>query len=65
MMRWPPMFEVWFSVGRGRRILARYRRLDDAVRHVAELAQPGSYAIRLPEGRWHEWPDRRLIRRVS
>lgn len=50
-----PMYEVWWSCGRGTQCGPRFRLLDDALRYVAEHAAEASFAIRRPDGTWHQF----------
>lgn len=52
------MFEVWESDGRGTRLAARFRLLNDALRHVYDHQDTKSYAIRQPDGTWYTQPGR-------
>jgi len=49
------MYEVWWSRGRGAHCGPRFRLLSDALRYVAQHADEASFAIRRPDGTWHQF----------
>lgn len=49
------LYEVWWSRGHGTTRGPRFRLLGDALRYVAERSGRTSYAIRCPDGHWHQF----------
>lgn len=47
------MYVVWMSRGMGMYPGPKFRRIHDALRYVADNQTGGSFAIRLPTGRWY------------
>ena len=51
------MYVVWMSRGMGMYPGAKFRCLEDALRHVRERQHKASFAIRMPDGAWHQRDD--------
>jgi hypothetical protein len=47
------MYVVWMSRGMGMYPGPKFRRIQDALRYIRERDTGASFAIRLPNGRWH------------
>jgi len=52
-----PKFEVWMTQGQGTgdEPVEKYDNLEDALAAVKEMKDEGSFAIKYPDGQWHEW----------
>ena len=55
------MYEIWLSEGSGTSKGPRFRLLHDAINYVKSYADPGSVAIRLPDGGWYRWDEDNTI----
>jgi len=51
------LYRVFHSCGAGTARGPAFKRLDDARRYVLDQRVPGSFAIRKPDGTWHEWGE--------
>lgn len=49
------MYEVWMTQGQGGDKVAEFPSLQEALLHVGENEASGSFAIKYPDGQWHDW----------
>ena len=52
-----PKFEIWITQGQGSgdEPIEKHDNLEDALVAVKEMEGEGSFAIKLPDGRWYDW----------
>lgn len=48
------LYEVWLLAGgEPERIVAKFRRFDDAKRYCQQHATQGGFDVKMPNGRWY------------
>lgn len=53
------VFEIWITQGQGGVMVARKKSLRLALRYVEHRKGEGSFGIKYPNGKWHQWSERR------
>ena len=51
------MYEVWATQGQGPGLVDKYNTLKEALEVIKEMEGEASFAIKLPNGRWHKWEE--------
>jgi len=49
------MYELWATQGQGGSREAYFRTLKEALAHIDQHKGKASFAIKYPDGSWHQW----------
>jgi hypothetical protein len=49
------MYEIWATQGQGGIKIHETETLEEALKYILSHKGEASFAIKLPDGRWHKW----------